>query len=174
MALEGSSDQMSFPRDHEISVTKVISAPVADVRLALERTPEFGSGKPFFLRIFPYPVSMSGSGLSVGDERRAHFVAYKHIFWNKVEGDAVFRVAEADERRIKFEIEEDTSYVGHYVGWRTSEVILKPLEDDQTQVTWTLSFHRKYDPYWYFGTLQKYAVRLVAEELIDHAATPRI
>ena len=41
-----------------------------------------------------------------------------------------------------------------------------------TLVTWRLSFHRKYDPYWYFGTLQRYAVGLVAEELIAHAATP--
>lgn len=174
MALEGSSERMSFPRHHEISVTKVVSAPVDDIRSALRSAPEFGTDKPFFLRIFPYPVSVTGEGLDVGDERRARFVAYKHIFWNKVEGDAVFRVVAADERRIRFEAQEDTSYVGYYVGWKTSEVVLKPLDESRTQVTWTLSFHRKYDPYWYFGTLQKYAVRLVAEELIDHAATPRI
>lgn len=173
MALEGTSEFTSFPRDHEIVVTKTVPASLSAVREALAKPPVLGEDKPFFLNIFPYPVAMKGEGLKVGDTRRATFVAYKHIFWNRVEGDAVFTVTEATDRKITFSLANDTSYVGHYVGWKKSEVELTPVDAEHTQVTWKLSFHRKYDPYWYFGTLQKYAVGLVAEELIDHAATPR-
>jgi hypothetical protein len=173
MSTEGTTDLTSFPRDHEIVVTKTVAASIADVRNALAQTPELGTHKPFFLRIFPYPVAMQGNGLHVGDTRRATFVAYKHIFWNRIEGDEVFTVTEATDRKVKFELTSDNSYVGHYVDWKSSEVELAPVDAQHTQVTWRLSFHRKYDPYWYFGTLQKYAVSLVAEELIDHVATPR-
>lgn len=173
MALEGTTDATSFTREHEVAATRIVAAPLPAVRQALARPPAFIGDKPLFLRIFPYPVTMSGEGLNPGDTRRATFVAYKHVFWNRIEGDAVFKVAEATERRIVFTLASDTSYVAHYLGWKTSVVELSPLGPDSTRVTWTLSFHRKYDPYWYFGTLQKYAVRLVAGELIDHAATPR-
>ena len=143
------------------------------MRATLARPPVLGEDKPFFLRIFPYPVDVQGGGLGVGDTRSATFVAYKHIFWNRLEGTAVFKVVEASERKIAFELASDTSYVAHYLGWKRSEVELTPTTNGATLVTWRLSFHRQYDPYWYFGTLQKYAVGLVAEELIDHAATPR-
>jgi hypothetical protein len=173
MAMEGVTPETSFPREHEVVVSKVVAAPIEAVRTALAEPPVLGKSKPFFLRIFPYPVSIEGDGLAVGDTRRATFVAYKHIFWNRIEGTAVFKVTEASERRIAFELASDTSYVAHYLGWKRSEVELAPAPNGGTLVTWRLSFHRKYDPYWYFGTLQKYAVGLVAEELIDHAATPR-
>jgi hypothetical protein len=171
MAMEGVTPETSFPREHEVVVSKVVPAPIEAVRAALARPPVLGQSKPFFLRIFPYPVALQGEGLGVGDTRGATFVAYKHIFWNRIEGTAVFKVVEASERNIVFELASDTSYVAHYLGWKRSEVELAPAAGG-TQVTWRLSFHRKYDPYWYFGTLQKYAVGLVAEELIDHAATP--
>jgi hypothetical protein len=173
MAMEGVTPETSFPREHEVVVSKVVPAPIDTVRATLARPPVLGEDKPFFLRIFPYPVDVQGGGLGVGDTRSATFVAYKHIFWNRLEGTAVFKVVEASERKIAFELASDTSYVAHYLGWKRSEVELTPTTNGGTLVTWRLSFHRKYDPYWYFGTLQKYAVGLVAEELIDHAATPR-
>lgn len=173
LAMEGVTPETSFPREHEVVVSKVVPAPIETVRTTLAQSPVLGQNKPFFLRIFPYPISTEGSGLAVGDTRSATFVAYKHIFWNRIEGTAVFNVVEARERKIAFELASDTSYVAHYLGWKRSEVELAPAGDGGTLVTWRLSFHRKYDPYWYFGMLQKYAARLVAEELIDHAATPR-
>ena len=171
MAIEGTAPGTSFPREHEVVVSKLVPAPIEAVRTTLARAPRLGDNKPLFLRIFPYPVALEGEGLGVGDTRRATFVAYKHIFWNRIEGTAVFKVVEASEDKVAFELVSDTSYVGHYLDWRRSEVELKP-DPGGTLVTWRLSFHRKYDPYWYFGTLQKYAVGLVTEELIDHAATP--
>ena len=142
------------------------------MRSKLSEPLSFSGTKPLFLRIFPYPVSVQGSGLQPGDIRRATFVAYKHIWWNRIEGDAVFAVSEASERKIVFTPVSDSSYVGHYLTWKGSEIDLEPVDDHNTRVTWTLSFHRKYDPSWYFGPLQRYAVRLAAEEFIDHAATP--
>lgn len=172
ISLEGATSVTSLPRENRVTVSKVVPASLGSVRSKLSEPLSFSGTKPLFLRIFPYPVSVQGSGLQLGDTRRATFVAYKHIWWNRIEGDAVFSVSEASERKIVFTPVSDSSYVGHYLTWRGSEIDLEPVDDYHTRVTWTLSFHRKYDPSWYFGPLQRYAVRLAAEEFIDHAATP--
>lgn len=172
ISLEGTTSLTSLPRENRVTVSKVVPASLGSVRSKLSEPLSFSGPKPLFLRIFPYPVSVQGSGLQPGDTRRATFVAYKHIWWNRIEGDAVFSVSEATDRKVVFTPVRDSSYVGHYITWEGSEVDLEPLDDHHTRVTWTLSFQRKYDPSWYFGPLQRYAVRLAAEELIDHAATP--
>ena len=41
-----------------------------------------------------------------------------------------------------------------------------------TAVVWTLHYTRGLDPEWYFGPLERYAVRLAAGYLIDNLATP--
>ena len=119
-------------------------------------------------------MEVSGSGLKVGDTRKFRFVAYKHIFWTKLEGETVMEVTESSPTRIKSVVTKDDSYIDHYIKWKGAEIVLDPIDDKKTKVTWKLSFHRIYDPYWYFGTLQEYAAKLAAEEMIDHAATPRV
>ena len=173
ISFEGTTTMTSLPRRNHVVATKVVPASLDAVRSALSEPPSFDSHKPLFLRIFPYPVSVQGSGLNLGDTRRATFVAFKHIWWSKVEGDAVFTVTEASDRKVTFTPTSDSSYVGHYIKWENSEVDLEPVDATHTRVTWSLTFHRMYDPSWYFGPLQRYAVRLAAEELIDHVATPR-
>ena len=37
----------------------------------MARTPALDEKKPFFLRIFPYPVAMQGAGLNIGDSAPA-------------------------------------------------------------------------------------------------------
>jgi len=172
ISLEGATPATSRSRVNRVMASKVIPASRDSVRRKLSEAPSFNGVKPLFLRIFPYPVSVQGSGLQPGDTRRATFVAFKHIWWNRIEGDAVFVVSEASDRKVTFIPERDSSYVGHYITWEGSEVDLEPIDDEHTRVTWTLTFQRRYDPSWYFGPLQRYAVRLAAEELIDHAATP--
>jgi hypothetical protein len=172
LSLEGTTEFTTIPRGNEIVESKVINASVDDVRNQIAKTPELGKSKPFFLKIFPYPAEISGSGLKVGDERKVKFIAYKHIWWTKVEGDLVLKISESTPNKIKFEATKDDSYLSHYLTWQSSEIVLEPLDKNHTKVTWKLSYQRILDPAWYFSPMQHYAVSLAAKELIDHVATP--
>lgn len=174
LSLEGTTDLTTVPRDNTVTASKIINASIHDVRDQLAKTPEFDDVPPVFLRIFPYPENIIGSGLEVGDIRQATFVAYKHIWWSKVEGDLAFRVSESEPNRIKFEVTKDDSYVSHYLKWLSSEVFLEPIDATRTKVTWKHEYKRILDPAWYFGPLQHYAVKLTTEQLIDRVATPEI
>ena len=75
MAIEGTTPGTSFPREHEVVVSKLVPAPIEAVRTTLARAPVLGDNKPLFLRIFPYPVALEGEGLrsgrsAAGDVRR--------------------------------------------------------------------------------------------------------
>lgn len=172
LALEGTTEFTTLPRLHHVEVSKIVAAPLAAVQEQLSKAPEFNGTKPLFLKIFPYPTAISGQGLNVGDERTITFVAYKHIWWTQVEGSLVLKVAESHNNFIKFNIAKDDSYLSHYLKWQSSDVALESVDPAHTKVTWTLSYLRLLDPSWYFGPMQNYAVRLAAEELIEHVATP--
>ncbi len=171
-SLEGVFDLLTLPRYNQISVSKIINANADDVLQKLNSTPHFSQHKPLFLKIFPYPAHIEGEGLDVGSQRVVNFIAYKQIWWNKVEGSLVLRVAQNDSQHIKFDILKDSSYLSHYLKWQNSEVWLDPIDSTHTKVTWTLAYERILDPAWYFGPMQKYAVKLAAKELIDNVATP--
>jgi hypothetical protein len=172
LSLEGTSTMTTFERHNEIAVSKIINASMADVRLQLSKTPAFGGSKPLFLKIFPYPAEIAGQGLNIGDERTVKFVAYKHIWWTRVEGDLVLKVTENRGGHIRFAIVKDESYLSHYLKWEASDVSLESVDATHTKVRWALSYERSLDPAWYFGPMQHYAVELAASELIDHVATP--
>jgi hypothetical protein len=110
--------------------------------------------------------------MGIGDEQRITFVAYKHIWWTRVQGDLVLKVAALGPDGVRFVAVRDDSYLSHYLDWKSSEVRLEALDTGHTKVTWILSYRRILDPSWYFGPLQRYAVRLTAEQLIDHVADP--
>jgi len=173
LALEGTTDLTTVPRDNVVSASKIVAAPASAIREQLVKLPRLDGDKPFFLRIFPYPVAVSGEVTKVGDERRTTFVAYKHIWWTRVEGVQILRVTAIGSDGIKFAVVGDDSYLSHYLAWQSSEVHLQPVDATHTNVTWTLRYNRILDPAWYFGPMQRYAVRLTAEELIDRVATPR-
>jgi hypothetical protein len=173
LAMEGTMPVTTLPRDDVVTVAKTVDASLADVRIQLSQSAEFGRARPAFLTLFPYPTSVPPLGLLVGDETRIDFVAYKHIWWTKVQGALVLKVMKSEPDRIEFAAISDQSYLSHYLTWQKSVVALEALDEKHTRVTWTLSYRRKLDPSWYFGPLQHYAVWLSAGELIDHVAAPR-
>ncbi|MFZ4761523.1 MAG: hypothetical protein ACOYK8_01740 [Alphaproteobacteria bacterium] len=172
LSLEGTTEMTTVPRHNEIIVSKIVAADITDIRSQLSKTPEFTQDKPVFLKIFPYPAQITGQGLNIGDERVAKFIAYKHIWWSKVEGDLVMKITENSKDKIKFAVVKDDSYLSHYLKWQSSEVSLESVDSTHTKVTWKLSYERMLDPAWYFSPMQRYAATLAARELIDHVATP--
>jgi hypothetical protein len=168
LGLEGTSPQLSFPREEVVAVEKIVSASPADVRSRLAATPRFRTPLPLYLRLkFPLPASCQGSGLQPGALRVIHFAGGEGK-----PGDLVMRVAESDETHVTFEAVRDTSHVAHWLRWEESRVDLAELAPGRTRVRWTIQFRRDLDPAWYFGPWERYAVRLAAGYLLDNVANP--
>jgi hypothetical protein len=172
LSLEGTTNFTTFPRFTQLEVSKVIVATPAQVKQQIARVPIIPSEKPLFLKIFPYPVTATGEGLNIGDQRDMHFVAYKHIWWDKVEGDLILKVSDVQDRSVTFSAVKDDSYISHYLKWENSNVSWERVDDSHTRVTWRIAYERTLDPSWYFGPMQYYAVKLSAEQMIDNVATP--
>ncbi len=172
LSFEGTHEILSFNRQNQVEYSKVINSDVDGVKQQLAMTPSFDKTRSLFIRIFPLPSTSEGSGLAVGDVRKLHFIYNKWIFFNAHKGDTVFEVTEVKDNYVRFDLVKDDSYLGHYLAWQTSEVLLEPLTKNTTKVTWKLSYERKLDPIWYFGPLQHYAATLTAKTLIDNVANP--
>jgi hypothetical protein len=170
MGAEGTIPQLSFPRENVVWVEKVVHATAADVQFMLGETPRFRTPYPFYFRLrFPLPAETSGGGLQQGALRVIHFAGGEGK-----PGDLVMRVAESDENHVRFVAVRDASKIAHWMRWEESRVDFRNVGPGITNVRWTISFRRDLDPAWYFGLWERYAVRLVAQYLIDNVATPPV
>lgn len=173
-SFEGVHEVTTFPRENSVEYSRIIDAPIEAIRETMAATPQISETRPFYMHLFPLPVKTSGSGLEVGDERKLDYVYKKWIWTHEKRGSTVFRVVESKDDYIRFEIPYDKSYLSSYLVWQSSEVLLKPINDNQTQVTWRLSYTRKLDPVWYFGPMQHHYVIQTAKALIDNVADPTL
>jgi hypothetical protein len=167
-SLEGTTPALTFPRQEEIRVTKVVNGSPADVEHALAQQPVFDKTLPAFIRKYPRPVRSSGEGLTVGSVRRMHFVGGEGS-----PGDLTMRVTKREPSSVTFTAESDTSHIRHWLTWRESHVAWRAAGAGRTEVTWTLRYDRELDPAWYFGPFERYATRLATEYLVDTLATPQ-
>lgn len=168
MGVEGTTPQLSFPREEQVSVEKTVTATPAEVRAALAATPRFRTTLPLYLRLkFPLPSETSGGGLQEGALRVVRFAGGEGK-----PGNLVMRVGEADDQHVVFDAVSDTSHVAHWLKWEEARVDLSEVGPGQTRVRWTLRYRRDLDPAWYFGPWERYAARLAAGYLIDNLATP--
>jgi hypothetical protein len=87
-------------------------------------------------------------------------------------GDLVLDLEEARLGLLRWRAVSDSSHMTHFLMWREAIVQWEPLDAHTTRVTWTLRYRRGLDPAWYFGPMERYAVRLAAGYLIDSIATP--
>ena len=73
---------------------------------------------------------------------------------------------------VRWRVVSDDSHMTHFLFWREVRVEWQAVSAETTRVTWTLRYDRGLDPAWYFGPMERYAVRLAAGYLIDAVATP--
>lgn len=171
-SLEGTPYELyTFSDRYSVSYTTTVNKSVADIRANIENPGFSHSTRPLLLRVFPFPAKLSGHGLHVGAEHKVDFVYKKWIVTNVHEGSTVFRVVESSDRLIRFDIPHDTSYLSNYLTWNSSAILIEPIADGETRVTWTLDFTRDLDPAWYFGPLQTYAAWLTAKVLVGNATS---
>jgi hypothetical protein len=169
MSLEGTSDRLSFDRDETVAARRIVAASAADVERVLAGPMRFRTDLPPFLGIgFPRPVQGRGQGLNVGDLRIVGFSGGE----GRPPGDLILRVSERGPGRVAFRAEGDTSHIPHWLSWRGADVTWRQVDERHTEVVWVLRYRRGLDPAWYFGPIERYAVRLAAGYLVDNLATP--
>lgn len=169
LSLEGTNPLMTVERYNEITVEKVVPRTVAQAMQSLsgpmgyEKRP---SG--FFTWLFLPPDRITGKGLAPGDRRVMTLTYNKWIVTNKWTGDTVFEVAEAGKDFVTFRLVEDKSYMDLYLQWHEATTRIEPVDNRHSKVKVTISYARKLDPSWYFGPMERSAVRDVAETIIDN------
>ena len=166
-AMEGVVPRLEFPRDAEVTATRIVPAAPAEVERALAAPMQFDRPLPAFLRLgFPTPGATGGAGLRAGDTRTVEFAHGHHP------GTLAMQVHASAPGRVVFAPVGDDSYITHWLSWRSAEVRWRAVPGG-TEVTWTLRYRRRLDPAWYFAPLERYGVGVAAGYLVDALATPR-
>lgn len=187
LSLEGVTPLTSFSAREVVSVTRTIDASATSVERALARTPRFDESLPFYLRLgFPRPVAAEGSGLAVGDRRTILFgdespmepMTNLHEHGSArgnprgQDGALELEITTRRDGLVVFEPVHDATAFTHWITWGRSLVRWEAIDDDTTEVTWTLHFERELSPSLYFGPFQRYAGHQAAGYLIDAIAMP--
>jgi hypothetical protein len=170
-SLEGVLPATTVDRHATVSETRVIDASAAEIEAALLAPPRFDRQLPFYLGIgFPRPTAtrIDGATWSItmrGGEMRLNGTEPRS-------GTLVLAVDDRGPGFINWRAISDDSHMRHYMSWRSSRVEWEAIDAGRTRVTWTIRYSRDLDPAWYFGPMERYAVRLAAGYLIDSVATP--
>lgn len=165
-ASEGLHPELSFNRYNEVTSTRIVNASVEQIKQNLIRPVELDQQRHWFLAMFPMPYRLDAKALAEGEIHTVYYRYHRWFFTNTHEGRARIKVAEVSERRIRLQVLDDTSYLSNYVGAHGTEINMKPLSSDTTEVKLTIKYDRLLDPAWYFDPLQRYATGLLGEYLI--------
>ena len=167
-ALEGTSPELSFNRQHEVSVTQTLEIPAEEIKNRLAAPLDLEATRPLFLQIFPLPEKAVNEGISVGDKLTMDFTYKKLFIWKPQKGQLELQVDKVDDRSLRYIPVKDDSYISNYMTWKSSLIEWQAIDAEHTKVTWTLAYQRDLDPAWYFGPLQYLATKLTAKSLIDN------
>jgi hypothetical protein len=118
---------------------------------------------PFFKIGFPTPIDIAGVGTEIGDTRDIQFESK-----TKGIGTLSLKIVERDKTSVTFNVIKDTTHIGHWLTWSTIDVTLIDKGENQTEVIWVSNFTCDLGPKWYFEPIEKYAVGLMNQYLIDH------
>ncbi len=165
-SLEGIHPGLSFERYNEVTSSKVVNLSIDQIKQNLIKPVELDQKRHWFLALFPMPYEFDAESLTEGE---VHTIKYRYHRWfvtNTHEGYTKMEVAEVSDQKIRMQIIEDTSYTSTYINAHGTEINLKPINADSTEVSLTVKYERLLDPAWYFDPLQRYATGLLGEYLI--------
>ena len=163
---EGTFPEYSFDRSEHVSVTRVVSASVDEIKLNLQQPMDLEKSRPWFLHLFPMPYAINAGSLTPGDVHEIHFRYYRWFFTNVHEGSMLLEISAVEKNRIKTTFLKDSSYFANYLRLKGTEILLKKIDEGTTEVTLNVDFERTLDPYWYFSPIERYGVNKTAEFLI--------
>jgi len=175
MTVEGTLPATTVSRSETVALTRVVDVPAASVERALFQTPRFDREIPLWLRGgFPRPISTE---IKKGSDGIRWIVRFRggEMRITGIEpqtGDLILRLEDERQSYVRWRAISDSSHMTHFLRWREISAEWSPIDGERSQVTWTIRYDRGLDPAWYFGPLERYAVRLAAGYLIESVATP--
>jgi hypothetical protein len=175
MTLEGVTGLTTFNREESVTESRIVHTSADAVERVLFETPRFDRTRPLYLRTgFPSPIATRIDRTSGATRWTIQFRGGETRL-NGMEprvGDLILELEEMRPGCIRWRAISDSSHMTHFLDWREATVQWEAIDAHTTKVTWTLNYRRGLDPAWYFGPMERYAVRLAAGYLIDSVATP--
>lgn len=172
LAMEGAMPGWEQPRFEAVTATAVVDSDPAGIHQKLAQPIEFVNEPSGFLRLFEMPSKVFAGSLNEGD---VHVIEYTYRRWfltNTHQGSARLLIKHVEPDKIETEFLSDDSYLSNYLRLLGTSIELSPVADQKTRVTLTVRYDRKLDPAWYFGPLQRFAVKQMARHLIATVITP--
>lgn len=172
MSLEGATDSTSFSRYNEVSYSQVFEGDVTTLKRKLAQPIALEGERHWLLSVFPKPTHIQTIPVQQGEVRRYAFVYHRWFIQetNTHRGTFEVKLQEVSPYHIKTVI-TDTSYMSHYMKFHGSELTFVPMSATKTRVNITVSFDRILDPIWYFGPLERFAVKKSAEYFLHEIFT---
>lgn len=168
MSLEGTV--LEFDRENTVVESKIVDLSVPDIRENLLQPIHLKGDRSWFLSLFPLPYKIQAGSLKEGDIHTAYF---RYNRWglrgfNSKTGKTRLRLSKVTPEHIQTQVVFDDSYFSHYITIHGTDVRLTPISENQTKVDLTIHYRRDLDPAWYFGPMQRGAIKESANYLIDH------
>ena len=166
MSLEGISETLSFEREEIVTRSMIVDGDIATLKSNMAMPIHLEEERSWFLRLFPLPYDVAAGNLIEGETHSAKFAYHRWIFTNTHYGETHLKLAEVGEQHVRTEITKDTSYFSKYMTIKGTLVEFEPITENTTRVILTVDYTRDLDPAWYFGPLQRRAMRESADYLI--------
>ncbi len=169
-SLEGVNQTLSGQREYTISQTIIAEVSVEQINNNLREPIHLNAKRSPFLSLFPLPTRVDAGTFKEGDIHKAFFSYHRWGIqgFNSKHGEVWLKLAELTPYKIRTEVLKDTSYFSHYLTIHGTEINLRPISDDRTEIELLIHYRRDLDPSWYFGPLQKMALEESAEYLAKH------
>lgn len=172
-AFEGVVPTLTFEREYSVTKELLVEASVQNIRQQLAQPMELEVERNWLLSLFPMPTNINAGTLSSGDVHQIDFVYHRWFVTNTHKGHMKLELTDVQQNYIRTTFLEDTSYIGNYLNLKGTEISFEPLENDTTNISLTIHYHRFLDPAWYFGPIQEYAIGQTAELLLKELFIPK-
>ncbi len=166
LSVEGLTDTTSFPREEVITRKQILNLTPADIHANLARPVHLDAGRSAFLSLFPLPERIDAPAFEQGQTHKAYFTYRRWGFTNVHRGETHIRMKIVQPLLIETEVTQDTSYFSHYITVHGTKIEMVPQANGQTQVSLTIRYRRELDPAWYFGPMQRRAIRESGDYLL--------
>lgn len=125
----------------------------------INKQPNFLTHLPNFFKMgFPKPISIEGSGIEIGDSRKINFESS-----TKGIGTLHIKIIDKTINSLTFKVIENSTHLNH---WMTFKEFSVKINNDNS-IIWSSKFTCDLGPKWYFEPLEKYAVNMMNQHLIN-------
>lgn len=125
----------------------------------INKQPNFLTHLPNFFKIgFPKPISIEGSGIEIDDYRKINFESS-----TKGIGTLHIKIIHKTINSLTFKVIENSTHLNH---WMTFKEFSVKINNDNS-IIWSSKFTCDLGPKWYFEPLEKYAVNMMNQHLIN-------